>query len=276
MKKWLAIGALFQMVSASLYAQAVFSGGSLISGAIVSSPRTIFSDGFESGDLTQWTATVVSDGTGDTIGVQSSVVKSGTYALGLHYSGSGEDAVRKVFDDTDGYPNGLPPHFFIKGDFYLPSRGADATESTTTGRKLIFMRFPDGMGDTGYIIVGSWENTTALDSPFQLTGGTYFPAACGTDDHTWSTWDWADNVTRNAWHTVELEVQLNTAGSSDGYLKMWVDGTLTHTQPDISIVGTCTSGITDVRVGEQMEGNNGETVDEDRYWDNVSISTTGP
>jgi hypothetical protein len=78
----------------------------------------------------------------------------------------------------------------------------------------------------------------------------------------------------NQWYCIELEVQANTPGSSDGILTLWINGTQVWQKTGVNLRGTATTGIQAVRVGEQVNRYNYNPINEYRYWDDIVISTS--
>jgi hypothetical protein len=81
-------------------------------------------------------------------------------------------------------------------------------------------------------------------------------------------WRW------DAWHWVQVEVKANTPGSSDGEMRVWVDGSQVVNKTGLNMRGTCTIGLSRFAIGFQADRYNYDVVDEVRYWDNVAISTS--
>lgn len=74
------------------------------------------------------------------------------------------------------------------------------------------------------------------------------------------------------WHLVEVHVRLNTSGQSDGVFEVWVDGNLERQQDNLNFVGTWQEyGINAIAFGNYW--NEGAPAAQDRYMDNVVIST---
>jgi hypothetical protein len=81
-----------------------------------------------------------------------------------------------------------------------------------------------------------------------------------------------DSSRSNSWQCIEAHVKLNTPGSSDGVFEFWVDGNLEARRADLNWMGTWQSyGINAIMFENYW--NSGATKAEDRYIDNIVIST---
>lgn len=76
----------------------------------------------------------------------------------------------------------------------------------------------------------------------------------------------------NTWHCIEAHVKLNTPGKSDGIFEFWIDGNLEASRKDLNWVGSWQDyGINTVMFGNYW--NEGATKEQERYIDNIVIST---
>jgi hypothetical protein len=73
---------------------------------------------------------------------------------------------------------------------------------------------------------------------------------------------------------LELEVQLNTVGSSDGAVRFWVNGTQTLNQTGVNIRGSFPTAAGVISFGRAANRYNYAVMDEYRYWDDMVISTS--
>jgi hypothetical protein len=187
-------------------------------------------------------------------------------------------------------------HFFIRGyvRFHV-NVDKGGTPLYGVGRKLFY--FFDSASDNWHSVFATAIGESATQyraftlglgnkGGDQCDGGTITPvtgAPCGS---------WARKTTRaytwqfDTWYYVEVELKLNTpaaTGPYDGEARAWVQGIGIDPSPVliIEITGanfrtTQTAGMGMVRVGEQADRQNWQTVDEQRYWDDIAISTAGP
>ncbi len=86
----------------------------------------------------------------------------------------------------------------------------------------------------------------------------------------------APNTTLNydTWYSLELEVQLNTPNTSDGIVRLWVNGTLAAENTAYAVRGPWSSSATFFSFGRQAQRWNYALIDEYRYWDDIVISSS--
>ena len=74
------------------------------------------------------------------------------------------------------------------------------------------------------------------------------------------------------WYCVEVHVKLNSAGASDGVEEMWVNGTKAATAANLNFLGAYSAyGLNAVFIENYW--NNGSPVAQERYIDNLVVST---
>lgn len=182
------------------------------------------------------------------------------------------------FGTAQGYPNGLEEfyiRFYVR--YHLNAGGTDAGTSNTFQRKVLFLKSftgePTEGGATGNFVITSDANK------FRLAGGTW--AGQGGDASSFSYgaappylmtppdrhWD-------APWTCMEVHIKLNTPGSSDGVLEFWVDGTQYLSYTAYNVRGTATTGWKRVEIGVQADRQFSDPIDEERYWDDVVISSS--
>ncbi len=116
-------------------------------------------------------------------------------------------------------------------------------------------------------MVSVYTNIEEKESP-QLTAGSNF-------------WPWTDLripawqiavVSYDKWHSLEVEVDLNTPGKKDGTLRIWLNEKLVHERTKIAWRRS-DRPLGNIGIGYQMD-RNGDTNarHEDRYWDDIVIS----
>lgn len=219
----------------------------------------IFQDNFETGDKSKWDYSV------PLAEVTGSVVKSGAYSLHIPYdlpAGPPEHADNNRFVEV--YLGEFSvDHFFVRGYFRLADTGL-----TTAAKKLYYIWSYPQSEPYWDIIVSAYE--WGEDDLSITLSSNYYEYS----DLRIPVWDIArGNVHYNTWHCLELEIDLNTPGYSDGNSRIWLDGALVHTSANISIRND-TKPLGIVRAGAQIDRNGDELArHEDRYWDNIVIST---
>lgn len=98
---------------------------------------------------------------------------------------------------------------------------------------------------------------------------------------TWNDFEnlqWLGSVKGNTrieagrWYCLEARVKLNSPGNSDGVLEYWIDGELDAGRSDLNYVGSWNDyGINSVFISNYW--NQGSTKDQNRYLDNLVISS---
>ncbi len=179
-----------------------------------SSSDLIFADGFESGNLAAWTASVVDAGD---LSVTSAAALVGTKGL------------QAVVDDTniiyvtDDSPNSEPRY---RARFYFDPNSIAMTSGDSHG---IF-----------YAYVGT--STAVIRGLFRSSSGAYQIQFGALDDGgTWHDSSWV--TVSDAKHSLEIDWQ---AAANNGSLAMWLDGTQ---QPGLTGVDNDTRRIDRVRIG---------------------------
>lgn len=84
-----------------------------------------------------------------------------------------------------------------------------------------------------------------------------------------------DNVVRGQWHLIEVVAQLNsTATSTDGVLRVWVDGVLTHEYTDVPYTPFDNDTWQNVKLEPVWGGNSGQVLDADQWleYDAIYVS----
>jgi Concanavalin A-like lectin/glucanases superfamily len=177
-------------------------------GAGTASADVLFSDGFESGDFSAWT--LVKTGGGGSAGVQSSIVKSGSYAAELsESSASGSKAyVRETLATAQ-------QDLTADGDFQVLQEGA-------SGGKVPFFRFFTSGGTriiSLYRVNGTGKIKVSYGSTNVATSGT---VALGT---------WAN-----------LQLHVITAGTAST-VEVSLNGTLVYSTASASLGTTAAATV---------------------------------
>lgn len=184
----------------------------------------IFSDGFESGDLTEWPTTVIDGGDLATSG----------YADFWGYYG-----LKAVIDDQTS--------------IYVEDDDSGNGHLDTGGEPRYRARFyfdPNGVtigsGEILDILVGLDDTTEVLRVQVQDNSGTYQVRVSVKDDSTtWTDSSWYDIT--DGWNAIEIDWQAaSAAAADDGSMELWIDGT---TKQTLSSVDNDTRAVDGVRMG---------------------------
>jgi len=85
------------------------------------------------------------------------------------------------------------------------------------------------------------------------------------------------DVTRDVWHTVEFEVQLNDPGQANGVQRFWLDGVLRGEWRNFVFRTTSTLRITAFTLESSMnETQGGSPQNEEMYVDDILVTTSRP
>jgi len=222
-------------------------------------------DDFEDGNLSEWS--VYNDVAGRT---KTSTVKNiggnPTSVVHLPYDmPAGGDAHRAFGQYIAARPGASVDHLFVSGRFY-----SAPTSQPTRARKLM------------YIKSEPWT-TPKWDLMVSLHGGDKWnEPICinlGSNYHDYSdlkipAWIACGKVDYGEWHFIEVELKLNTANKKDGWVRLWLDGKLEYENKDIAVrIDSKPFGW--IEIGRQID-RHGDTLPryEDRYWDDISFSST--
>ena len=242
----------------------------------VSAPP-LFQDGFESGNLSKWD---FEHCCGDvTINTNPKFVHSGKYSLRLrYYACSTEGCGTKENQSINRYvqanyfstysaefPNGVE-HFIVSGWLYIPSVNLKGDPvNPDHKRKLIYLKGPNNEWRIG---VNNYQMRleVALRPP--------------KDDDVYQAGDYKSfwppfNYKFDRWHHIKLEVSLNTPGSRDGFVTVWIDDGVVFNKQKANLRGLRTEGIHTISIGNQASRRDQGWVpiDEERYWDDIAIIT---
>jgi hypothetical protein len=183
-------------------------------------PAIIFSDGFESGDFSAWTATGGSGTHSET--VVTSPVHHGSYAAKLYVEGDSESYARKSFTQQ------TPVYFRV----YLQS---SATPSSGWALTLLYLYYSAYYQYGAYV---RWVNDA----------GTLKWELAVKDDG--AEWHYARSTTptinTNQWYCVELKVDSATEGN--GEARLYVDGTEIASLTGLTMTETGKPDTAEIRV----------------------------
>lgn len=139
--------------------------------------------------------------------------------------------------------------WWFLGDLYLET----PTGTSEPQRKLIYGNY-DPNAD---FILSSWG---ASPGPTNLvTVGT--------------SWISGAHLYFDRWHRLRGHVQMNSGPSAaDGWLDLWIDGTLYPRVNGLKIISTAGWTLPNVGFGYQVNAVQAEPWTENRYWDNLALS----
>ena len=225
-----------------------------------SHPEWTFCDDFEFNNKELWSSSTA------LVATTNANVNSGSYALHIPYAGTYPptvDANRFVqIDEADMEPNNLH-HFFIRGYVYFGSGGLQAEQ-----KKLYYLWGANNTEELRWdMIVTVWD-----------VGGN-LNLWVNTNNYAWSDLTVPIVVPGalqyDTWQAVEVEVKENTVADCsldcDGEVRVWVNDVRVVEQTGLRIRNNA-EPLGDTRVGAQADDLD-NSVDENRYWDNVVIST---
>jgi len=182
-------------------------------------PDLIFTDGFETGDLSKWSSTVTDGGN---LSVSTSAAYQGSYGL------------QAVINDTNNL------------------RAIDASPVSETHYRARFYFNPNSItmssGTSHFIFTG--VNPALSDTLFQAElfyeSGVYKLRVRVMNDD-WNYTNGTKFVISNGWHAIEIEWQASSVpGVNNGFLSLWIDGVLMQT---LSGVDNDTHIIGEARLG---------------------------
>ena len=225
-------------------------------------PGTFLSDGFETGDFSEWDQAWT---LGDvTINTDPAFVRTGANSAKIHYVvGSGQplhaDSNRWFRKDLDG-----ATHVTFTGWVYFGT-----PLNTAIQRKLLYFKDSEyvkfGISATGWAIIissHSFDMVLALAAPRDGVFNSADPTVI------WNLF----KMQPNQWYKLAIEINANTPGAKDGFIKVWVNDGLVLDKQSMNIRGNSTFGLDRVEVGRQVDRTDGILVDEYRYWDDIAIT----
>jgi tartrate-resistant acid phosphatase type 5 len=178
----------------------------------------IFADGFESGNLTAWSASATDFGN---LSVNSNAALTGVYGLQATINDSNAIYV------TDDRPNAEPRY---RARFYFDPN------SIVMNSK-----------DSHYLFYGyTGASTVVLRIQFRFLNGSYqLNVGLRNDSNTWSSTIWF--TISDASHSIEIDWRAATAsGANNGSLTLWIDGAQ---RANLTSVDNDTRRIDRVRLG---------------------------
>jgi uncharacterized protein YjdB len=164
-------------------------------------------------------------------------------------------------------------HFFTRMWVKI---GTPLDTSIIVQRKLLYCFSDANHGNNWLVIITGFSLSGATGAPVQLV----VSAVNGGVDTYNLHLDDPYSIPWNQWRGMELEVQLNTPGLSDGRIHLWIydaDGSVLRSQEwaGISIQGTQNRSLEEIQFGEQADRlNTGEAVDEYRWENRMALSRT--
>lgn len=250
-------------------------------------PTYLFSDDFESGNLSAWTFSWAPGNPS----VQSSVKHGGTYAAQIHYTICGDStdsACGSSHQDQNyfmqkQYDTSSLSEVFVRGYFRVKTPEAGA--SLKIGRKLFYFFSDPGANPTGWsIFFDVTDNTVSMPGagPLRLRwslqsgqiGGGTFVVDCGTSPNPVTGIGCA--LQYDTWYSLEVRLKYNTLVGPpwDGEVQIWIDGASVYNISGWSLNRTSGLKLQLFRVGAQVDRDVYRAVDEYRYWDDVVINNS--
>ena len=208
---------------------------------------------------------VIADPTGSGRGFVYRTVYQGTNGTNLD---SRADLNRFVsYNPTSGLSHGST--VFFRGDVYFPANTPNFTNGNVL-RKLTYWRTDRSLNQQVDFVLLMWGNRLAVSV-----------ARPGHEDHKNNVF--AFNA--GQWYQLEIQATMNSRpGSSDGIVRVWVNGAKVYEKLDESFTQASDPASTRwnwLTVGHQREGAFDDTgapiessIDEERYWDRVAFSTS--
>jgi hypothetical protein len=177
----------------------------------------IFADGFESGDLSAWSANEADAGD---LSVTTVAALEGDHGLQAEIN---DNTPIYVVDDT---PNAEARY---RARFYFDPNSIQMTD-----------------GNSFYLFSGySGSTIDVLRVELQIFNGTYqFRAALRDDSNIWTNSDWID--LEDAPHWIELSWSAASLGENDGSLALWMDEVQ---EANLTGIDNDTRQIDEIRVG---------------------------
>jgi hypothetical protein len=210
------------------------------------------------------------------------------------------DAINGPWDSQDTSNGGTHSISLFQG-----SNRYTSTWTQNESRTLLYYRFPgaingdvstgktyirlqwdeyrdanwDFQADKSCRIVGRLSNgNVTLDvllglegsgTPGNSTRAIVFGQGLGTSSNFVIDNDW--NMNREQWYTIAVEIQLNSIGNSDGWIKLWRDGELMGSASNINIRGSSNDYTFHQFAIGGWESGGAPVSSETRYIDNVEV-----
>lgn len=211
-----------------------------------------FEDSYETGDTSHTDSTSGATtaprnvSSPDTVGVVSTLPRTGTYSLEISYEGNPDYA------DTGnaelGFTLGTSDYtdVYIRFYLYVPSNFVIRDSTGVDNNKFIRIWGDDYSDD---VKVGASFGLSQY--PYYETGGTawpdHLPKCGGSNDILLPYADWRFDTglsdMKGGWTAIELRYKVDT-GSGDGVYQVWIDGVLEVDQTNVSwIDAPCSPGF---------------------------------
>lgn len=237
--------------------QVTFSGQYAVSGQAKTTAQEILHQStFETGDCSEWTAAPWGCNGAERVQINTVRPHTGSYSMEIHYSASAGQ------DSTVGLRQTISPAqnlIHIRGYVYLatPIGDVDGVQ-----RKLIWTANDAGAGLSHFLTSDSAGGVI----PLRMSLNSSAPCSLSA----WSDYS-IYTLNYDTWYSIELAIQLNTPGASDGEYWLWVDGVERKHGINKDFRGTCSDKIGSYSLGYQAQGD--QATDEYRCWDDVKVST---
>lgn len=244
-------------------------------GPVATGQTIYFSDTFETADTDLVPPWAYRTGVNVTLNTNPSFSHGGSNSGRFYYAiAAGAPA---ALDSSQWISTIITPalnHWFMRGYFYLatPTIGLD---TFAVQRKILWWSDSTNaaisqVNYSNFLVL--WTATGGVPSPtthYLAFGGNAVGGCAGTMPSLWdiTTFSW------DTWYGLEVEIQLNTLGNSDGILRVWKNGTQVYSNTALNLRGTC-GDVSFFSVGFQTSRSNSEQIDEYRYWDDVVIASS--
>jgi hypothetical protein len=242
--------------------------------AASSSGVTYLSDGFESGNLNNWTD---DDGGFTGMAVTTSGPHAGTYANMQSFNAGDTGTYGAVFFADHPLLHPPDPQW----------TGVQETDVSLQWAAKFSPGFNPSSGSTKMFIMASFESWTA-PYPGPNSWAPYYTIlqidSSGRPflDHNrkvgtpgWMEMDQnqgtAVSITDGAWHVLKAHLKLNTPGAADGIGEMWIDGVLKVRYTNVDFRGSYTAnGWNHLVLSSNMPA--GAPQAQQEYWDDVLLT----
>jgi hypothetical protein len=170
---------------------------------------------------------------------------------------------------------------YVRAYVYLPSaqpNDSNVSNSQFVQRKLIWLADSTSASSN----LGNYQ---VILTSFSAMNGYYLPNSVqpalveqqtpsGACPGTMGMQYINSTISQNAWHEIELYLNLSSPGTANGTATVWVDGAQIYTSSTLNLRNTCSTPITFAAFGEQANRYKYNSLDEYRYFNNIAIGTS--
>ena len=260
-------------------------------------PEWFLCDDFETGSFSKWTAVY------NTSAIQlapnpaapvvnaDSPVREGANVARFHYEILASTPVhhddnKMLFLDL----RQMTGHIFVRGYVLIPANTVLYGATQSIQRKLFYIKsnIDPATGSDQHPAFGFFLAGDVIDNSVNYTT---LRLGYGGRGGTGASLQNLGRIYKGRWTAIQIEAKLNSPSTSsevspkDGVFRLWVDNVLTYentqmdfrsnnpNNPQSGDAGKSAAFLIDhIEVGRQVDRQNGDVVNEDRYWDNVIIS----